>query len=160
MVVNSVFQVLWRNPARTVHGQARYPKTVVLQPICGSQYCVMLYCRNNNMIAFVPVVQSNAFQRPVVRLRTAGRKIQFVRFATYQTCNGLAGVGNCLCRISAEVMLTVGIAVFICKIRKHRFDNPFVAGRCRRVVNINSHLSKLLNYKSSSASCCNEIVSK
>ena len=108
---NGRFQLIHFNHAFPVYVQIGYLIPFFLQILTGMKNCMMFYLRGNDMSPFCATALRSRLQRPVVRLRPSGGKIDFLLTRSYGGGNRPPGFVYSLFPCAPKRIHGAGIAV-------------------------------------------------
>ena len=133
-----------------IHIQISDPGSHFLQIFTRMQHRMMLDPRGDNMPALILPRLEHRLQRPVIRLRSARRKIDLIRLGPQRPGDRLSGPQKCLPALTRKAVYTARISIIFRKIRQHSLHHLRRRPGGGRVIQIN-HLSSVLSYPPATA---------
>ena len=148
-----VFQILQFDHTKFIDIQISDLISPLFQIFTGVQNRVMLNLGSNDMFSLRSIRFRSGFQRPVISLRTASSKIDFILLGT-QCCSNLrSGLCHSFLALSAQAVDRGCITIMLCKIRQHSF-HYLRRGLCGgRIVQINHFSHFYLSFSPHFSGC-------
>ena len=124
IIIHNRTQLVHIQNAARIHADIHHLKAVLSKRLAGVKYCVMLDLACYDLFAASCGI-SGSFDRPVVRLRTAGSKVELGRLATDRRRNFFAGLVEQLLSLLSVCMQTRRVSPCIGEARHHCLDHLF-----------------------------------
>src|SRR5205823_12663593 len=110
-----IHQPVWLNR------KVGYAEALLFETPAGIQDCLVFRGQCNNVIALLPITPGNAFNRQIVRFRSAGGENDFLRLGSDKARHLLSGGFYGRFRFPSELVVPAGgVTEILREIREHR----------------------------------------